>query len=381
MPLKAHNRMDGGNAAVLEVRTGGETPEIAFAAHPHGGPECLWFYFRIVETAPATTPPEKLRLVLRFADTMLGCGVASSLRPVYRPEGKGWFRASAGIEHLRPDGRRDVSWVIPYPAPSIEVAFCYPYGEEELGLLLRKSHDYWQSDAIGLTQEGRTMVRLSNDYGAAEGRMAGVYLIARQHSGETPGSWVLDGFLERIARDKKKPCLIWAVPFANADGVVCGDYGKDSFPYDLNRAWGRPPMRHETLVLQQDMRAWARRCKPRLALDLHAPGGSECEGVYAYLPDPAAHPDAHKEALTWAHVMAETLGKEFAAPEFGRVAHYASRWETPHFTHFARSETSACAMAIETPYALCGQTVMTQNQYREVGRLLAKAVLARLASK
>ena len=45
--------------------------------------------------------------------------------------------------------------------------------------------------------------------------------------------------------------------FMYLDDVLSGAYGKDPFPHDLNRAWGDPPMRHETLVMRHDIRRWA----------------------------------------------------------------------------------------------------------------------------
>lgn len=378
MSLKVHTRFPGGNARVMSVQNDAQFPEIRFAADPLGGPEALWFCFRAVETEPEKPHAEKLKITLCFPDTMLGVGSGGACRPVYQPQGQGWFRLASGAEHALPDGRTEVSWVIPHPEPLTEVALCYPYGRAEVDALVRKSAGYWRADEIGLTQSGHPIQRLSCDYGQAGGHAPGVYLVARQHAGETPGSWVLDGFLDRFAREKKGGYVVWSVPLMDGDGVERGEYGKDAFPYDLNRAWGRPPMRHETLVVQHDMQRWAQRCKPRLALDFHAPGGCEGKGMYVYVPDPEKQPSEHKEAVSWANVFANTLGPEFAAEDFARVGRYASRWETARFTDFARAELGCAALSIETPYAVCGPTIMTQKQYREAGRLLAKAVLTKL---
>ena len=95
-----------------------------------------------------------------------------------------------------------------------------------------------------------------------------------------PGSWVLDGLLRHAAQAlDPSQLLIWVTPFAHLDGIVQGDYGKDPFPWDLNRAWTTPPMRHEVRVMQSDMTRWSQRCQPALVLDLHAPSPGEADGA------------------------------------------------------------------------------------------------------
>jgi hypothetical protein len=141
-------------------------------------------------------------------------------------------------------------------------------------------------------------------------------MIARQHAGETPGAWILDGMLEHFSRNPNNRLLIWSIPFADIDGVEGGYYGKDRFPYDLNRAWGHPPI------------------------------GAE-------------------------------LGPDYASGEFRRVITYASRWETPTFADYAQRDLNISALALETPYTLCGKTLMSQKQFREAGHRIARAILKR----
>ena len=186
---------------------------------------------------------------------------------------------------------------------------------------------------------------------------------------------MLDGLLEGISRSKAANWCVWAIPFAHLDGVLDGDYGKDPFPYDLNRAWGTPPMRHETLVLQRDMQRWAARCRPELLLDLHAPGACQTAGIYTYTT-PGESDDA-RDNQAWVNVLQQALGAEFAAESFARTATYPSRWTTPTAKDYAQQAFGCAAITIETPYALCGDTVMAPKQYREAGRRLAHGILTR----
>ena len=378
MSLKVTTRIPYGNARSVRVGTDADgVPEVTFAAAPHGGPEALWFCFNLLETKPEEKHPAKVRLTLTNTRNLLGCGTPAELKPVYQPQGHQWFRTKSGTVTYAPDGQTLVSWTIPYPEPATDVALCYPYGRSELDTLVNKSKGHWKCDAIGLSQGGREIQRMANSYGKAGDNKPGLYLIARQHAGETPGSWVLDGVLEHFSKAKKNPYLIWSVPLSDIDGVMKGDYGKDNFPYDLNRAWGAPPMRHEVAVIQADMREWQRRCQPKLVLDFHAPGGCESDGMYCFIPDPEQHAEAHREVNTWANVFADALAPQYATEDFARVATYRSRWETDRVSDFAREVIGCPALSFETPYASCGKTLMQQKQYRDAGRLIADAILRR----
>lgn len=377
MTLVLDTRIRYGNACDVSVTQGPAGWTVAFAADPHGGPETLWFAFRLrwAEASDARIGP--VRLVLGHFGNMLGKAQAETIRPVFRLAGGDWDRLGAGCTEILPDGRPQATWVLDVPAPHVDVAVCYPYGTPEVEALVRESGGYWRPDTIGVSQGARPLVRLSNLPGEPGSDRPGLYVIARQHSGETPGSWVLDGFLREIAACGQKAPLVWAAPLSNIDGIEQGDYGKDNFPYDLNRAWGRPAMRHEVLVFQRDIERWRQRCRPALALDFHAPGMAEAEGCYFFLPDPRAYPAMEEATRRWVGCIHEWLTADYAAKDFGRVANYASRWESPSFSGFS-AKTGVCGLSMETPYSLIGQKVLTRVEYREIGRRVARGVIAGL---
>jgi len=374
MSIRVDANVPYGNVCDASVTDWDGGTEVAFTAHPHGGPECLWFCFRLSGDATGA-----VRLVLKHMRTMLGGSVPEAVRPVVRPANGDWSRLGPGRGEEHPDGQLDVTWIVEPFQGYLDVAFCYPYGREEVDALVRETQPYWRADAIGVSQGGRPIIRLSNRYGAKETQRPGLFVVARQHSGETPGSWVLDGFLRKLAALGEGAPLVWAVPLANIDGVESGDYGKDNFPYDLNRAWGTPPMRHENLVLKADLAQWKARCRPALVLDFHAPGGCETNGIYAYLPRPSGDHDQHDaEATRWADVLKGSLGPEYAAEPFGRVPDYPSRWGTPALTECAAREHHVCALAIETPYACIGDHVLTRDDYRSAGARIAAGIVSDL---
>jgi hypothetical protein len=386
VPFSVDTTIPYGNACDVHIEVIDERVEVHFTPDPHGGPECLWFCFRLLQSDPVVgAQPRALqahatwdvRLVLEHAHNMLGGHEPQHMRPVIRYPDRDWRRLEAGAVEELPDGRVQVAWLVDARA-SIDVATCYPYGQPDVEALIADTDGYWRADTIGVSQGGRPLVRLSNGYGRIGGDRPGLYLMARQHSGETPGSWVLDGLLRHIASLGKEAPLVWSIPLTDVDGVEGGDYGKDNYPYDLNRAWGKPPMRHEVLVYQRDMQRWAARCQPALAIDLHAPGACETSGIYCYLADPACHPQFYEEALSWTTHIKRALTGQYAAQTFERVADYPSRWETPRFSTYCWVQLGVCGLGIETPYALVGEWVLTRERYQEAGARIAQGVVERL---
>ena len=365
------------NAELVEVTPGPDFDEIAFTPGTHGGPEVLWFNLRIVRDSRLKAKP--IRLVLKHFNNLLGHGTPANCQPVMSVDDKPFARLPPGSEEVTDDGQVQAVWRLPAPARSLQVATCFPYAWEEMEALLDDHEDTLRADTIGVSQEDLPIVRLSNRVGTrGDTTSPGIYLIARQHSGETPGSWVLEGFLRAIAEAGDGAPLVWAVPLSNVDGVVMGDYGKDNFPYDLNRAWGHPPMRHEALVIQRDMRRWLERCTPALAIDFHAPGLGETDGCYFFLISPERSAEMHQRLHDWTDAFQDALGTDLAATNFARVASYASRWETPSFAQATCLQFGFPALSLETPYCRIGDRVLTIDDYQEIGARLASVVLTRL---
>lgn len=376
---------DSGNVCAVSVERHNGEWHVRFAADPRDGTETLWFYFRVDGDAG-----DAFKLILTNAELCLGgYGDWGKVHPVVRhlydsglSEGgqgtEGWQRCEGGTMHNLPDGRFEVSWDVCSLTGSFEFAFCYPYTHRELEETLKVCGGYWRCDIIGVTSKGRPMMRLSNSYGDGERNRFGVYIIARQHSGETPGSWVLDGLL-RSATNNLSPdeLVIWAVPFANLDGVVEGDYGKDPHPIDLNRAWFSPmPMRYEAAVMQSDIVRFAKRCKFIAAIDLHAPGALESNGAYFQLLKPLQA--ASNAAKRFVDVVVKHMPKELMREEPFQVAQYPSRWSNQsvqgEFSRWVWERFAIPAVAFETPYSRSRETLLQVEHYRQLGSALLEGL-------
>ena len=392
MTVHATSDFPGGNGIILKTNSADDTPEVQFAAAPTGGPEAVWFHVAI---DPGKALPTGIRCVLRFFENLLGNRPGQApdgFRPVYRTEIRDWERVADIRQVTLPDGQRAMEWLVPGNEGRLEVALSYPYACGELRALQYILGNRWSAAGIGLTEQGRTILRLANGTGVPEGTQPGVYCLARQHAAETPGSWVLDGFIRRMDAAGSEAPLVWAVPFADPDGVAQGWAGKDRFPFDFNRSWGsklfppelKPtmgthPLRHEIKCLQHDIVRWMTRCDPNLVLDFHAPTVCHAKGIYCYLRDvdAAGYPDeAHRP---WADAFEQAIEGPLRAKRFVHSGRYPGRWNTARVGDFVNQALHLPEITFEIPYAAAGERIFTRDDYRAAGSHIAAAVMKQLA--
>lgn len=82
-----------------------------------------------------------------------------------------------------------------------------------------------------------------------------VFLSSRVHPGETPASFVLNGFIRllldrksQIAATLRRMYVFKIVPFLNPDGVCNGLYRSDTLGHNLNRVYTSPdPKKHPSI--------------------------------------------------------------------------------------------------------------------------------------
>ncbi len=367
-----------GNAAALWIDERSNPIRIEFTAAPNGGSEALWFSFRL-EHAELGNESKDVLIVFKYFETVLGGHKSETKKHsiTYRNENDSWKRSAPGKEETGRDGQLSLVWLLRVRGNSTDFALTYPYGRNELREFLSRQEEYFfNEDHIGLTQKNRELSRLSNNYGSSKQELKGIYFIARQHSGETPGSWALEGFLKRFGHpDAKDRFTLWGIPFADLDGVEEGDYGKDNFPHDLNRAWGNPPMRHETLVIMRDIQRWRERCSPCVSIDFHAPSVLENDGVYTFVPK-NKDGTVHESSQVLAGRVAEAFaGSGLGAENFVRKADYPSRWPMPNFTEYSITVHGISSLSFEFPYSYSSEKLLLPDDYRRAGAIIAESLI------
>ena len=139
----------------------------------------------------------------------------------------------------------------PAPAPWY-IAYFEPYSwERHLGLLADSCARGATLRRLGSTVQGRDLDALVVGDGAAP-----VWIIARQHPGETMAEWFIEGLLARllddadpVARALRGIATFHVVPNMNPDGSVLGNLRTNASGANLNREWLAPTMERSPEVL------------------------------------------------------------------------------------------------------------------------------------
>ncbi len=228
----------------LRVRPDSHAPEFA-----------QWFYFRV---SGARGEP----LVMHF-ENAADCAFADGwkgYRAVASYDRVNWFRVPTRydgsvltIEHT-PDFDR------------IYYAYFEPYTEERhsefLGAVQQMPHATLTE--IGQTVQGRPMslvtLGLGEDSGQPVTPKKKVWIIARQHPGETMAEWFVEGLIKRlagwgdwagdaVARAIFDHAVFHIVPNMNPDGSALGNLRTNAAGANLNREWMEPDAARSPEVL------------------------------------------------------------------------------------------------------------------------------------
>lgn len=99
--------------------------------------------------------------------------------------------------------------------------------------------------SLGETYEGRDIDLLIVGEPAPEKK--NIWMLARQHPGETMAEWFVQGFLNRLldeddstAIELLKDAVFYIVPNINVDGSIHGNLRANAAGKNLNREWGTP---------------------------------------------------------------------------------------------------------------------------------------------
>ena len=196
---------------------------------------------------------------------------------------KGWtdYRVVASYDHqnwfrLDTDFDGQVLRTAFTPAGnSVYLAYFEPYSyERHLDLIGSAANsEHVTLERLGSSLDGRdmTLLQITNAQSPVPlAQRKKIWLIARQHPGESMAEWFVEGFLERLL-DEADPvsrvlldqCVFYVVPNMNPDGAVRGNLRTNAAGANLNREWAAPSLETSPEVY------WVRQKMLEVGVDLN----------------------------------------------------------------------------------------------------------------
>lgn len=329
MSLSISSGFDAGAIEVLSLARPDDI-QLAIRADSHSDFR-QWFHFRL---QGARNLDCRLRFVnagaCTYVDGWQGYSVAASY------DRETWFRVPATF-----DGKEMMVLHAPQ-RDSIYYAYFEPFSwERHLSLLGSvEASGRARVTRLGQTVEGRDLDLVT--VGTESAERASVWIIARQHPGETMAEWFVEGLLQRLldpadalACVALERAVFHIVPNMNPDGSVRGNLRTNAAGANLNREWLAPTAERspEVLVVRDAMQ----RKGVALFLDVH---GDEalpyvfvdgCEMLPSYTAADAARERAFTDTFRAANPDFQTE-RGYSRDKDTKVnLSLASKWVGHHF--------------------------------------------------
>jgi murein tripeptide amidase MpaA len=247
--LKISTQFDGGNIEIVDAHT----PSNIRLKLPKDNAANIrqWFYFRVQGAAY-----QNLQLhFINAAESAYPAGW-EDYETMCSYDRINWFRVPTTYEN-------GILCINHTPlANSVYYAYFEPYSyEQHLNLLGdSQSSGLCQIEDLGSTIKGRDINLLTIGNQAASDLK--IWIIARQHPGETMAEWFVEGVLNRLldhqdptARALLDRATFYIVPNMNPDGSALGNLRTNAVGANLNREWLNPSMERspEVFVVRQKM--------------------------------------------------------------------------------------------------------------------------------
>ena len=196
-----------------------------------------WFHFRV-----SGAKDQKLRMVFENAGEAAYADGWPGYRCVASHDRRHWFRIAAT--------RYENGELIVEHQPAhdcVYYAYFEPYSHERhLDLIATAAASpFARVRRLGGTVDGRDLDAVV--VGSHQTGRPPLWIIARQHPGETMAEWFIEGLLERlldaadpVARRLREQAQLCIVPNMNPDGAVRGNLRTNAAGRNLNREWRTP---------------------------------------------------------------------------------------------------------------------------------------------
>jgi len=192
-----------------------------------------WFYFRA-----ANVKDIACRYVIENAAGAAYVGGWEGYRAVASYDREYWFRVDTSF-----DGKQ---LVIEHTSEQDQVYFAYfaPYSMERHADLIAfaQTSEQCEVETLGHTLDGQAIDCLR--FGEPDPAKKTIWLVARQHPGESMAEWWMEGLINRLVDDSDpvvksilQKSVIYLVPNMNPDGSRRGHLRTNAAGINLNREW------------------------------------------------------------------------------------------------------------------------------------------------
>ncbi len=298
-----------------------------------------WFHFRLTGAKDKTC-----LMVIENAEGAAYTGGWEDYRACASYDRETWFRVDTSYEN----GELIISHTP--ELDSVYYAYFAPYSMDRHADLIAEvgTHPDVSVSVLGETIEGQSMDCVT--VGTGEKTM---WVIARQHPGESMAEWWMEGFLARLlddddplARVLREKATFHIIPNMNPDGSRQGNLRTNAAGSNLNREWDKASIQSSPEVYYTILAMNAAR--PDLCLDVHGDEAlpynfiAGAEGIPGYTDKQAKNQATFLEAYKRSSPDFQTkVGYPVSAPGQGNLS-MCTNW-TAH-------EYDCLAMTLEMPF-------------------------------
>ena len=234
--MKIFSNFESGNINVVNADTP-QNIQLTIPADKHTD-IAQWFHFRLESDAQVSHHFEIQGLAKSaYPEGWKDYDVVASY------DREEWFRIPATF-----DGDTLQFDIIP-EHESMFFAYFAPYSYDRHQDLLHsaQTHPACKLETLGVTNDNNDISLLT--IGEPSPEKKNIWIIGRQHPGETMAEWFIEGFLQRlldetdtVGRALLDKVVIRAVPNMNPDGSIRGHLRTNGLGVNLNREWQTPSM-------------------------------------------------------------------------------------------------------------------------------------------
>ncbi len=274
MTIRINSSFDSGNIEVIDAS---DSASIQLKIRKDTNSDFLqWFYFSVAGVKGKTC---RITLVnaaqTSYPKGWEGYDVATSVDRQF------WYRTPAEY-----DGQQ-LSWTFEAQSDLVWFAYFAPYTmDRHLDFVAAAATaEGVRYESLGVTHQGRSIDYLQVSGLQSEAanephnsKRKQLWVIARQHPGESMAEWWMEGWLDRLldqddarSRELRSLADIHIVPNMNPDGTFLGNLRTNALGVNLNREWQSPSIEKSPEVFH--VRQRMEQTGIDLSLDVHGDEG------------------------------------------------------------------------------------------------------------